>query len=52
LKGSRVQADSVLESHELGESVDEIAFSFDLKPDDVRTLLAFAASRQLTKLER
>jgi len=52
LKGSRVQADSVLESHELGESVDEIAFSFDLDPEDVRTLLAFAASRQLTKLAR
>jgi len=42
VKGSRVQADTVLESHELGESVDEIAFSFDLNPDEIHSLLTFA----------
>jgi uncharacterized protein (DUF433 family) len=52
LKGTRVQADTVLESHELGESVDEIAYSFDLDAGDVRKLLAFAESGQLTKSVR
>ena len=49
LKHSRVQADTVLESHELGESIKDIAFSFDLKPEDVRKVLAFAEARLLTK---
>jgi uncharacterized protein (DUF433 family) len=43
VKGSRVQADTVLESHQLGESVDEIAYSFDLNPSDIRALLTYAA---------
>jgi uncharacterized protein (DUF433 family) len=42
LKGTRVQADTVLESRKLGETIDEIAYSFDLDTDDVRRLLAFA----------
>jgi len=49
VKGSRVQADTVLESHHLGESVDEIAYSFDLNPSDIRALLTYAAAHELTK---
>ena len=52
VKGSRVQADTVLESHQLGESVDEIAYSFDLNPRDIRALLTYAAAHELTKPAR
>jgi len=46
IKGTRVQADAVLENYEAGESVDEIAYNFDLRPGDIDKVLAFAASRQ------
>jgi uncharacterized protein (DUF433 family) len=49
IKWSRVQADTVLESHQLGESVDQIAYSFDLNPDDIRALLTYGSAHQLTK---
>jgi uncharacterized protein (DUF433 family) len=48
IRGSRVPADQVLENHEAGESVEDIAYNFDLKPDDIRAVLAFAAGHQLT----
>ena len=41
IRGSRVQADQVLENHDVGESVEDIAYNFDLKPDDIRAVLAF-----------
>jgi uncharacterized protein (DUF433 family) len=47
IRGSRVPADQVLENHDAGESVEDIAYNFDLKPDDIRTVLAYAARRQL-----
>jgi uncharacterized protein (DUF433 family) len=43
VKGSRVQADAVLENAEAGESVEQIAYNFDLRPEDIRKVLAFAA---------
>ena len=49
IRGSRVQADTVIESYELGETVEEIAYSFDLDPNDIEELLAFAASRTSLK---
>jgi len=49
VRGSRVQADTVLESAELGETVEEIAYSFDLDPKAIREVLSFAASRSLLK---
>jgi uncharacterized protein (DUF433 family) len=49
IRGSRVQAHTVLESAELGETVEEIAYSFDLDPRDIREVLSFAASRSLLK---
>jgi len=49
LKGTRVPADAVIENYESGESVDEIAFNFDLKPEDVRKVLTYASVRELAK---
>ena len=46
VRGSRVQADAVVENAESGESVEEIAYNFDLNPEDIRGILAYAASRQ------
>jgi uncharacterized protein (DUF433 family) len=43
LKGSRVQADSIVENAESGESVDDIAYNFDLNPEDIRKILAYAS---------
>ncbi len=47
IRGSRVPADQVLENHDTGESVEDIAYNFDLKPDDIRAVLTYAAGRQL-----
>ena len=45
VRGSRVQADTVLESFLLGESVEEIADDFDLESELVESVLRFALSR-------
>jgi len=44
LKGSRVQADSIVENAESGESVDDIAYNFDLNPEDIHRVLAYVSS--------
>lgn len=49
LKHSRVPADAVLESYELGESVEDIAYSYSLDPEEIRKVIAFAESRSLLK---
>ena len=46
LRGTRVPADQVVENYESGESVEDIAYNFDLKLEDIRGVLAFAAGRQ------
>jgi len=43
LKGTRMQADSVVENYEDGSSVDEIADNFDIPQSTIRELLAYAA---------
>jgi uncharacterized protein (DUF433 family) len=48
IRGSRVPADQVLENHDAGESVEDIVYHFDLNPDDIRAVLAYAARRQFT----
>ncbi|MES2392174.1 MAG: DUF433 domain-containing protein [Acidobacteriota bacterium] len=45
VKGSRVQADSVVESFLLGESVKEIAFDYSLDASLVESVLRFTMSR-------
>ena len=49
VRGSRVQAHTVLESTELGETVEEIAYSYDLDRKEIREVLSFAASQSLLK---
>ncbi len=45
IKNSRVQADTVLDSYELGETVEQIAYNFDLDAEDIRKVLMFAAEQ-------
>ena len=45
LCGSRVPADQVVENYESGESVEDIAYNFYLKPDEIRAVLAYAGGR-------
>ena len=42
LRGTRVPADAVVENFESGESVEEIAYNFDLNPEDIRQVLTHA----------
>ena len=44
LKETRVPADAVLENFESDESVEEIAYNFDLSPDNIRKVLAYEAA--------
>jgi uncharacterized protein (DUF433 family) len=46
IRGSRVPADQVIENYDAGESPEDIAYNFDLNPEDIRAVLAYAASRQ------
>ncbi len=49
VRNSRVQADSVLENYESGESVEDIADNFELDPEEIRAVLAYANQRVATK---
>jgi len=49
LKGTRVPADAVVENFESGESIEEIAYNFDLNPEDIRKVLSYASTRQILK---
>jgi uncharacterized protein (DUF433 family) len=46
LKGTRVPADQVIESLDAGETVEEIAYNYDLKPADVLRLKRYRDSHQ------
>lgn len=46
LKGTRVQADSIVENYEGGSSVEEISENFGVPRATIREILAFAAKRQ------
>ncbi len=49
VRNSRVQADAVLENHESGESVEDIAYNFDLDPEDIIAVLSYASARMAIK---
>jgi uncharacterized protein (DUF433 family) len=49
LKGTRVQADSIVQNYEGGESVKDIAYNFSIQESAVRELLAYAATRIATR---
>jgi uncharacterized protein (DUF433 family) len=46
LKGTRVQADAIVENYEVGSPVEEIAENFAISEVTIRELLRFASSRQ------
>jgi uncharacterized protein (DUF433 family) len=46
LRGTRVQADSILENYEGGSPVEEISENFGIPETTIRELLAFAARQQ------
>ncbi len=46
LKGTRVQADTIVESAELGRTPEQIAGDYRIKLSEVRALLAYAARHQ------
>ena len=41
LKGTRVPVDQILASLDAGESVEEVAYNYDVKASDIRELQAF-----------
>jgi len=49
VRHSRVQADAVLENYESGESVEDIAYNFELDPADIVAVLSYANQRMSTK---
>ncbi len=46
LKGTRVQADSIVENYEGGSPVEEISENFAIPEATIRELLSFAARQQ------
>ncbi len=46
LKGTRVQADSIVENYEDGSPVEEISENFAIPETTIRELLTFAAQKQ------
>ncbi len=46
LKGTRVQADSIIENYEGGSPVEEISENFAISETLIRELLVFAARQQ------
>ncbi len=46
LKGTRVQADSIVENYEDGSPVEEISENFAIPETTIRALLTFAARQQ------
>jgi uncharacterized protein (DUF433 family) len=46
LKGTRVQADAIVENIEDGSPIEEIAENFAIPESTIREILAFAATKQ------
>jgi uncharacterized protein (DUF433 family) len=44
IRHTRVPVDLVVSSWDGGESVDEIAYNYDLKPEEIRAVLAYRDS--------
>ena len=45
LKGTRVPADLIIESLDSGETIEEVAYNYDLSPGDVLRLKLYRDSR-------
>jgi uncharacterized protein (DUF433 family) len=50
LKGTRVQADSVIENYEDGSPIEEIAENFAVSEETIRVLIAYAARQKQAQL--
>ena len=48
LRGTRMQADSVVENYEGGSPVEEISYNFSIPEETIRAVLAYAQARQKT----
>jgi uncharacterized protein (DUF433 family) len=46
LKGTRMQADSIVENYEDGSPVDEISYNFSIPEETILAVLAFAQAKQ------
>jgi uncharacterized protein (DUF433 family) len=46
LKGTRMQADSIVENYEDGSPVEEISENFRIPEETIRAILAFAHQKQ------
>ncbi len=46
LKGTRMQADSIVENYESGSPVEEISYNFSIPEDKILALLAFAETKR------
>jgi uncharacterized protein (DUF433 family) len=46
LKGTRVQADSIVENYEGGSPIEEISENFDIPETTIQEVLTFAARQQ------
>jgi uncharacterized protein (DUF433 family) len=46
IRGSRVPAQQVIDNFDAGESVEDIAYNFDLRSEDIKALLQFVGNRQ------
>jgi uncharacterized protein (DUF433 family) len=49
IKGTRISVDQVIASKSGGESIDGIAYNFDLKSGDMRAVLSYRDSRPLAR---
>ena len=50
MRNSRVPVDLVVSSWDGGESVDQISYNYDLKPDAIRAVLSYRDSLQPARL--
>ena len=46
IRHTRVPVDLVIASSDGGETVEEIAYNYDLKPEEIRTVLSYRDSLQ------
>jgi uncharacterized protein (DUF433 family) len=48
LKGTRMQADSIVENYEGGSPIEEISYNFSIPEETIRLVLEYARAKQKT----
>lgn len=46
LKGTRLQADSIVENYEGGSPIEEISYNFEIPEETIRLVLEYARTKQ------